>query len=83
MTVRGVKKGRTIELLEDIPIEDGSTVDVSIGVSDGRPPKGSPARIMNTLKSAAPVDREIVDELERIILESKRPVPHRGVFDEE
>ena len=83
MTVKGVIKGRTIELMEDIPIQDGATVDVSIGIPNGRPPLGSAARILQTLKDAPQVDRDAVDELERLIRDSKRPVSAKGVFDDE
>ncbi len=83
MTMRGIARGRIIELEEPLPYADGQAVDVSVNASTDLPPIGSGARILHTLRTAPAVDPAAVDELERIIRESKRPAPPGGAFDDE
>jgi hypothetical protein len=79
MVLRGVVRGQTIEFTQPLPFTSGEQVEVSVSaLQNGEPPLGSPARILAALRAAPAVDREAVDELERIIEESHLPESWRG-----
>jgi hypothetical protein len=84
MTCQGTIQGGAIQLNRPLPFADGQAVNVSIEpVEQDDPPPGSPAAILAALKSTPPIDPSIVDEFERIIEESKRPIQPGGIFDED
>ena len=73
MTYRGTARGRTIELEEELPFQDGATITISIESADASP-TGSAAAILKAIKSPPHLDPAIVDELERHIEDGKLPV---------
>ena len=89
MTLKGVVKGNVIELADDVELAEGTEVDVvvketpSTGSQGGEFRRGSPQALAEYLKSPTEVSAEDVDELMRLIKESRSPVDFRGIFDEE
>jgi hypothetical protein len=81
MTFTGVVRGKSIEISEALPFDEGEAVDVVIEPAQ-QPRRGSPAAILAALASAPHVSDETVDEFERLIEEGKRPPIERGVFDD-
>jgi hypothetical protein len=82
MTCKGTIRGKTIELEEPLPFQEGQVVTLSVCPLEQDLP-GSPAALLKAVKAPPHVDSSIVDELERAIEESKIPVRYEGVFDAE
>lgn len=83
MTIRGTIRGRTIELLEPLPFADGQEVTVSILNECQGPPIGSPAAVLEAMRSPPHIDSETVDLLERLIAEGQLPPSKGDIFDVE
>jgi hypothetical protein len=82
MLSTGTVRGRTIELGMALPFRDGQLVDLSIEPVESDPPRGSPAAILQAMREPPHLSREDVDELRRVIKESRLPSNPRGVFDD-
>ncbi len=80
MTYRGIAKGRTIELDEQLPFPDGQPLSVSVEASVQRV-NGSAANILKALRSPPHLDPSDVDELEQAIHAGRLPVKFNGAFD--
>jgi len=83
MTCKGTIRGKTIEFDQPLPFQEGLAVRVSVEPAEEELPWGSPARLLKAMHEEPHVDPTIVDELERLIEEGKRPVRYEGVFDSE
>ncbi len=81
MNYKGIVKGKTIELEETLPYEEGQAVSVSVEPLNNGAELGSPNAIMNAMRQPPHLSPEDVDELERVIEESKLPMQEGGVFD--
>jgi hypothetical protein len=73
--------GNRIEFEEALPFADGQRVRVSVEPLSAAPRKGSPAAILEALRKPPHLAWEDVDELERLIEESKLPLS-KGEFDQ-
>lgn len=82
MTMRGIARGRIIELEEPLPYAEGQAVNVSVEALSSAPPRGSGAAILQALRENAPIDSETMDEFDRIIKESRLPPSPGGIFDD-
>jgi len=49
----------------------------------GQSRRGSAAAILNAIRSSPPIDRDLLDEMERIIEAGQLPPINRGIFDED
>ncbi len=82
MNYKGIVKGKTIELEEPLPYEEGQAVSVSVEPLINGAESGSPDAIINAMLQPPHLRPEDVYELERVIEESRLPVHEGGVFDE-
>ena len=57
-------------------------MNVSVAPVSSDPPLGTGAAIMKALRDSPPVDRETLDEFDRILQEGKRPASKKGAFDD-
>lgn len=80
MTLKGIAKGRIIELEEPLPYSEGQPVSVSIEPFGPENQPGSPAAILKVLRDLPHISAEAVDELERVIEQGKLPVRMQGEF---
>jgi hypothetical protein len=83
MTYKGIAKGKTIELEEPLPYEEGQAITISVQPASPGPLRGSPAAVLEALRKPPHVTAEDVAELERAIRESQLPVSEGGIFDDE
>jgi hypothetical protein len=85
MTLKGIVKDNVIELLDNVELPEGTEVEVLIvrepSSADGFR-RGSPQAVLAAM-AGSKVTAEDVDELMRLIKESRSPADSRGVFDEE
>lgn len=81
MTYRGVVRGKTIQLEEELPYPEGQPVTVSVAPLEHKPRLGLPPVIRQIMHEPPHLSWEDVDELERAIGEGKLPVYQGGVFD--
>jgi hypothetical protein len=70
MTYKGTVKGKTIELDDPIPVEEGTRVDVMV-VPEGRPRRGSPQA---WLQLVGTLTNDEADAIEKFVTEEIRPV---------
>ena len=73
MSYRGIARGNVIELDEPLPYPDGQTLVVEVEPGDKSEEAGSVAAILRAVNSPPFVSSEDVDELERVINETKLP----------
>ena len=83
MTYKGIAKGKIIELEEPLPYSEGQPVSVSIEPFGPENQPGSPAAILKVLRDLPHISAEAVDELERVIEQSKLPVRVQREFKSE
>jgi hypothetical protein len=83
MIYRGIVKGKTIELEESLPYDEGQPVSLSIEPLTTQPPPGSPAVIRQMMHEPPHLRWEDVDELEQAIEEGQSSVRQEGEFDKE
>lgn len=83
MTYKGIAKGNTIELEEQLPFPEGQPVTVSVELLTSQHPPGSPATILEAISQLPHLDPEDVDALERAIEESRLPIREERLFDDE
>jgi hypothetical protein len=81
-TLRARFDGKVLIPVGEVDLPIGQEVELQVAPSSSHPP-GSPAAVLEALRSLPPVPREDVEELERLIEESKLPVNDRGIFDED
>ncbi len=81
MTLKGIAKGRTIELDKPLPYRNGQEVQVSIEPLTKHPLSGSPSSVLDAVDGPPHLSSEAVDELLRVIEEGRRPVRSVGVFE--
>jgi hypothetical protein len=74
MTLRGKARGRLIELDEELPFPEGSSLSITVAPEEPGMRKGSPRLLLAIMKELPKLDPGIVDEFERGITESKLPV---------
>ncbi len=74
MTLKGKARGRLIELDEELPYPEGSSLSVTVAPDQPELRKGSPRLLLAIMKELPKLDPDIVDEFERAISESKLPV---------
>ncbi len=74
MTYKGVVRGRTIELDENLPFVNGQAVNVSVEPVNGTAPAGSPAQVRAAMRALPGVNPTAVDEMEQAIREARLPV---------
>lgn len=67
MTYKGIVKGRTIELDEQLPFPEGQPVTVSVEALTAPPLSGSPAAIREVSQEPPHLTEEEVEELEHAI----------------
>ncbi len=67
MNYKGIVKGKTIELEESLPYEEGQAVSVSVEPINNGVEPGSPNAIMKAMRQPPHLRTEDVDELERVI----------------
>ena len=82
MIYKGIAKGNTIELEESLPYPAGQPVSVSVEPLAAPLHPSSPAAIRRAMHEPPHLSWEDVDELERVIEESRLQVRQEGVFDE-
>ncbi len=82
MIYKGVAKGKSIELEEQLPYPEGQPVRISVEPLVGQPELGSPAAIRQVMHKPPHLKWEDVDELEQAIEEGKLPVHQESVFGE-
>jgi hypothetical protein len=83
MTYKGILNGTTIELEEPPPYPEGQPVTVSVTPLPGRLRPGSPAAILEVVRSLPLLPKEDIEALERAIEEAHLPMSAAGIFDEE
>ena len=83
MTYKGIAKGKTIELEQPLPYEDGQAVTVSIEPVTKEPAPGSPEAILKAIHSLPHVDEDAITELQRVIKQGRLPSSTRKLFDSE
>lgn len=83
MTYRGVVKGKTIELEHALPFPEGQAIQVTVEAERDTPRPGSAEAVRKFLRESTPVDRQDVEEMERLIEEGKLPVKSGGPFDDD
>jgi len=71
MTYKGIAKGKTIELEQPLPYEEGQIITVSIEPVAGEPVAGSPEAIRKAMHRPPHLERETVDELEHAIAQGR------------
>ncbi|HOA73389.1 MAG TPA: hypothetical protein PL151_15895 [Phycisphaerae bacterium] len=74
MTSKGTVRGKTIELDEHLSFPEGATVMVSVSASREEPERGAPEAILRAVESLPELEPGDVDELERVIAESRMPL---------
>jgi hypothetical protein len=82
MSCRGILRGKTIELEELLPYPEGQTVTVSIEAVEDLP-LGSPALLLKAMREPPHLEPGDIEELERVLADSKLPVKPGGIFDDE
>lgn len=82
MTYKGVVRGKTIELEEQLPYPEGQLVSILVKPLEGESQAGFPMAIRQVMHEPPHLRWEDVDELERVIQECRLPVSHGGVFDQ-
>lgn len=88
VTLKGIVKGKVIELESDVILPEGTEVEVvvrepgteKLGISSD--PKGSPKAILAIWDSAPHCTPEDVDFLVQEIEQGKRPAKFEGIFDQ-
>jgi hypothetical protein len=81
MTYKGIVRGKTIELEEQLPYPEGQPVSISVEPLEEKPQLDLPAVVRQIMHEPPHLTWEDVDELERAIEEGKLPVYQGGVFD--
>ena len=82
VVVDAVARGNKIECDEFLPFHQGERVRVSIeSIDSAEPRRGSAAAILDALQNAPKVSYEDVEELQRLMAESKLP-PSRAMFED-
>lgn len=84
MHLKGIARGRIIELNEALPYTEGCLVNVNVIVEPEDSPfqAGSPTAIRRAMHEPPHVTKEDVDELEQAIIADQLPVQDRSVFDD-
>lgn len=82
MTYRGVAHGKTTELEEALPYQDGQSVSIWIEPLAVVPPPGSVDAVLRAMAQPPHLTDEDVRELERSIEEGRLPASDGGIFDE-
>jgi hypothetical protein len=80
MTIEGIVKGRSIELLEAIPDLEGERVRVTLDPLPSAP-LGSARAILEALRKSPPLEPGDIEALERSIEEGKLPLSPPISFD--
>lgn len=83
MNYKGIIRGKTIELEEPLPYEDGQPVSISVEPLVGRYPKGSKEAILEAVRKPPHLTKEDMDAFEQAIKDGELPVNDKGIFDEE
>ena len=81
LTYKGIVRGKTIELEQQLPFPEGQAVSVSVEPLEEKPQLDVRAVIRQIMHEPPHLSSEDVDELERAIEEGKLPVYQGGVFD--
>ena len=74
MSYKGIAKGKTIELEDELPYPEGQPVSVSVEPLTEQSQPGVPAVIRQAMHEPPRLRWEDVDELERAIAAAKLPV---------
>ena len=74
MTYRGIVKGRTIELNEDLPYPEGQSVDISVTPRPAGLRRGSPQSLLKLMDEVGPADPETMAQLEQALADSRLPM---------
>lgn len=81
MVVKGVIRGKVIELDQLLPFADGETVSVEVSpVSAGS--SSDAQRLLQVLRGLQRTDEETIHEFERIIEEGRQAARYQSPFDE-
>jgi hypothetical protein len=80
MVYKGIVRGRTIELEEELQDWDGRSVIVSVELWPDLPLKGSPAAVLQAAQAPPHVGTDAVDEMEHWIQESQLPLAEPLLF---
>jgi hypothetical protein len=83
MSYKGIARGKTIELEDELPYPDGQPVSVSVAPFTAPLQPGLPAVVRQAMHDLPHLQWEEVDELERALTEAQLPMQYQGVFDEE
>ncbi len=83
MSYKGIARGKTIELEDELPYPEGQLVSVSVAPLTAPLQPGVPAVVRQAMHDLPHLQWAQVDELERAITEAKLPVQDQGIFDEE
>ena len=83
----GIVRGRVVELPGDVRLPEGTQVEVLVREQDQLTPgghkKGTMGALREYLRTPSHVTTEDVDELMRIIKDSRLPTDYRGIFDDQ
>jgi hypothetical protein len=82
MTCRGIVKGRTIELEQDLPYLEGQPVNITVQPIQQDDVPGSPAFVLRAMDRLEHLEPGDIEEFEKAIQEAKRPVRYTGIFDQ-
>jgi len=82
MTCKGTVKGKTIELEETLPPLEGKKITVNLEAIEDLP-LGSSALLLKAMHEPPHLEPGDIEELNRILEESKIPVRAGGFFDDE
>lgn len=81
MTYKGIARGKTIELEEQLPYPEGQPVNVSVEPIEAKSQLDLPTLIRKIIHEPPHLSWNDVDELERAIEEGKLQVYQGSVFD--
>ena len=78
LTYKGIVRGKTIELEEQLPFPEGQPVSISVEPLDEKPQLDLPAVVRQIMHGPPHLSWEDVDELERAIEKGRLPVYQGG-----
>jgi hypothetical protein len=82
ITYRGIARGKTIELQEPLPFDNGQPLQVSVKPSVARASRGAPGAVRAAMHKPPHVPADAVAELLRAIARARLRVRPQGVFEE-
>lgn len=81
MTIKGIIRGKTIELEESLPFLEGQAVRVSVEPAQDESPPGVASSILQAMRAPPHLNVGDIDVFERALAEGRLPVRQTGIFD--